>query len=87
MTLNQVWEGRFDSLDEAVLHASSPSHDKLFANASWLSRQRQLMINETAASGSLNELLGGRLTTLPLLLAGISGEVSILDLGGGSGWC
>lgn len=86
VVVNKVWSGRFDRLADAQEHASGASQDRLFADAQWLRRQEQLWSDLSSAPESLDDLLGARGTTLPLLIAEAE-SVSVIDLGGGSGWC
>lgn len=81
-----VWRGRFSSIAEAQTDYPHTSQVGLFALESWLSRHAQTWSKHVTTPTTLDELVDARLSFLPPLVAGLQ-QASVLDLGGGSGWC
>ncbi len=75
-----IWNGVFNSWDEAASAAVSESEDapQAFDTTRWMDRQESMLTS--ARSG-----VSPRFTNLPILI-GLSGARSVVDLGGGSGW-
>ncbi len=75
-----IWNGVFNTWDEAVTAAASESDDTLqaFDTTRWMERQEAMLTSARLG-------VSPRFTNLPLLV-GVSGARSIVDLGGGSGW-
>ncbi len=77
---SSIWNGGFDTWDEAASAAAIESDDtvKAFDTTRWMERQDSMLAS--ARTG-----VSPRFTNLPLLI-GVTGARSVVDLGGGSGW-
>lgn len=78
-----VWRGSFDTASEAEWAESNNSR-RVFELEGWSRRQSDLA-SHTSRLLRDGGWEGARPSTLPIVLAGRSGEL-VVDLGGGSGW-